>query len=979
MIDPSWQPVEVTDLGGAITDIDAPDVPMGKALTANNCAFKPGGVETRHGFGTAYDVNEAVTSMDNWVSSIGNYCIYHSADSVLINHADNTEVDAAWASPTNASYSGGILTEDATAGVEHLINGKVITTVAGRTYAYYVDVKANGRTIVALSTNATATYWKAWFDISSGSVGTVEPPHAATITDIGGGWFRCKIQFVATVTGLKWISLYLAAADGATSYNGDGSSGVYFEAAKVTKLASLNIFDVSAPFQYTLVSDTAAYGAVVALAGSRSYAALFDADGKSDSQGYCVSYQGDYPTITADPADANWTKTASSISDDVAMDPDGGGTADKLVDTVADTFHFITHAGLTDIPDAKLVKFSVYLKAGEHTRAVVDITDRAQVDRGALFDLDAGVLVSTDEGTDGGIEDVGAGWYRCSITASVNSGSTAAQLKVFLDQGSGSSGRDHTFAGNGTDGIYVWNPTVGVFSGDALFSPPLTYTPSAPTEPSAGSVTAGEHRLVYAIEDRSGFIGRLCPDSGSGTPAEETVQPVEFTSAGSKNLSWVLNTTWPANAVKVHVAMTPVSNPALYVFVPGANAAVTGGASESHTITFDISDEDLYAAAGRGADATNHTLWYTQTTSNTGPFNPHGMFLYGDRMVYITEIDDGNGNMVGAAFASERNNYQQITPDISLIQTPGQLEITTGFALNGTAFLCTPNETYATSDNNLYPSQWPSAQRVGTVGTSAPRGVAVAPDAGEGGVAFVADKRGLFAFSGRYDRLPMSYLQSDVWESINWSYGYLVQVVDIPHLQTVAVAVPLGDATAISHILTWCYRKGANYAQADYSKWNFSSFDIGALALVENDLSAAATGNADRMELWVAPSDADEIRRQMNANDSTPWRDGTAGIPFTYRTGPIPGAEITEKQRHHGAFHRVTGSGTLAVEAQSVDGGWTKSLRSITLASAPDKNEWRPFHKMMPRTTYEYSHTAADAHVLISGFKHFVSPGPKHP
>lgn len=976
MIDPSWTPVEVTEFGGAITAIDAPDVPQGKALTADNCVFVPGAAGTRKGFGTAYDVNEPVTSMDNWVSNLGNYAVYHTADTIRLNHTDSTEIDANWVANTYASYVTDSIIEDSTSGVEHYVYTP-FTATAGRTYLYSVDVKANGRTFIAISSQVDG-YRKTWFDISGGTVETTASTHTASITNLGNGWYRCQSQFAATVSGEKTVVVYLSSGDAVTIYNGDGSSGVYFEAAKVTEVAAVRMFDIASPSVTTLIADTDAHAAIATPAASRNYIALLDTDGKSSNQGRCVSYQADYPTITADFADAAWSKTRVTVDDDATQDPNGGSTADKLVDTTDALYHFTYHTGLSNVADGSTITASVYAKAAEHTRMILDITDRSATDNGSLFNLDGGSVVASDPGVSkSSIVDVGGGWYKCSTTASIKSGSTTASVKIFLDSGSGSGASAHSFTGNGTDGIYIWGPNVSLFNTDKLFPPPLTYTPSAPTEPSSGEITAGAHNLAYAIEYRGGFVGRLCPDSGSGTPSVDTFTPVSKTAAGSKNFSWVLNTTWPADAVKVHVAMSPVSRPDLYIFVPGATASVTGGASESHTITFDVTDEFLMSILGT-SDATNHRFWYTQTTAGVGPFNPHAIVKYGDRMAYITEIDDGVGNNVGAAIVSERNKFQSVSLDFSLVQLPGQIDITTGFEMNGALYLLSPTETYMTRDNSLTPSEWPAAFSVGTIGTVAVRGVDVADAATDMKIAFVAAKSGLYAFSGRYDKNPMSYLQEDVWNTINWDYAHLIQVKDIPHLQTVAVAVPLGDATSLSHVLTWCYRKGVNYAQADYSKWSFSDFDIGALAVMKNTLSSAATGNSEREELWVAPSDADEIRRQMTDNDSTPWRDGSAGIPFTYRTAALPRAEITEMQRHHGAHHRVTGSGTLTVKAKSIDGGWSKTLRSITLSSAPDKNEWRPFHKMMPRTVYEYSHTAADEHVLVSGIKHYVSRGPQH-
>lgn len=519
------------------------------------------------------------------------------------------------------------------------------------------------------------------------------------------------------------------------------------------------------------------------------------------------------------------------------------------------------------------------------------------------------------------------------------------------------------------------------FVGDKLFPPPLTYSPGAPSEPGAGSVTAGLHRLAYCVEYRSGALLRLSPDSGAAPPDIDSFAPVEFTSAGSKNLQWVINPTspaWPADVVKVHIAMTPVSNPNLYVFVPGANAAVTGGGADSKTITFDISDDDLYAVIEYN-DATPHRFFLTRDSDGTddGPFDPAVVVPVGDRMGYVTTVDDGLGNDVGAFYVSNRNRFQEITADQHLIQLPGQRDIATAFYLFGNVYLLGPGWTYSTHDNGRTPVEWPTPAEVdGQKGTDAPLGVAVAPSGMHG---WVASKQGLYYFNGAYAHLPISDEQSDVWRTINWNYGYQIEVLDYEERKTVMVKVPLGSAITPSHILTWNYRKGFGPDKAEYSPYTISGYDLGAMALVQNQLNGVAAGNAKKLELWLGPSDADAILRQKTASDANPYNDADAGIISIFKTALLPGPiKETQILQHHGGHFGVEGDGSLVLKIHNLDDTWDRPLRSIALQTSPGKAIFRGTYRIADLVAYSFTTSAADSWFQLSELQVYHSPYARH-
>jgi hypothetical protein len=113
----------------------------------------------------------------------------------------------------------------------------------------------------------------------------------------------------------------------------------------------------------------------------------------------------------ASPA-SSVTATANSLTS-----PDGTTNATKLA--TGDTLNnghiwFKTYTGAINTAYVG----SVYLKAGEYTRAQVNFgsTGFASLQYGALFDLSNGTVVATAGGSTITITAVGNGWYRCTVT-----------------------------------------------------------------------------------------------------------------------------------------------------------------------------------------------------------------------------------------------------------------------------------------------------------------------------------------------------------------------------------------------------------------------------------------------------------------------------------------------------------------------------------------------------------------------------------
>lgn len=163
-----------------------------------------------------------------------------------------------------------------------------------------------------------------------------------------------------------------------------------------------------------------------------------------------------------------WTKIRATISADAIAGPDGATTADKLVeDSSAANTHSVYQI-ITGLDDNTIHTTSYFLKAGEHTWAKLMLVTKADNNRQVYFDLANGVIGTETAGAKGSMVAMSDGWYRCSVTADIESGATTPRFFCFLAD----DDNDDTIDGDGSSGLYLWGAQFT--AGPA----PLAYAPN---------------------------------------------------------------------------------------------------------------------------------------------------------------------------------------------------------------------------------------------------------------------------------------------------------------------------------------------------------------------------------------------------------------------------------------------------------------------------------------------------------------------
>ena len=111
---------------------------------------------------------------------------------------------------------------------------------ASTEYTLSIFAKADQINFLAIGTHffTTPANGNTWFDLSSGTLGTVHSPHTASIEDFGNGWHRCSITFTTDASDTSGVfRFYSCESDNATNVDLDGTSSILVFGAQLEEAA----------------------------------------------------------------------------------------------------------------------------------------------------------------------------------------------------------------------------------------------------------------------------------------------------------------------------------------------------------------------------------------------------------------------------------------------------------------------------------------------------------------------------------------------------------------------------------------------------------------------------------------------------------------------------------------------------------------------------------------------------------------------
>jgi hypothetical protein len=124
-------------------------------------------------------------------------------------------------------------------------------SLASNLYVRSVYAKAAGKNFLLIDPIGSGTA-AAYFDLSTGTVGTVSAGYTANIESVGNGWYRCSIVNISAQT-LSFGGVYAVVdADNSRAVTADGTSGIYLWGAQIEEASSASNYQrVSSEYDIT--------------------------------------------------------------------------------------------------------------------------------------------------------------------------------------------------------------------------------------------------------------------------------------------------------------------------------------------------------------------------------------------------------------------------------------------------------------------------------------------------------------------------------------------------------------------------------------------------------------------------------------------------------------------------------------------------------------------------------------------------------
>ena len=187
--------------------------------------------------------------------------------------------------------------------------------------------------------------------------------------------------------------------------------------------------------------------------------------------------------------DGPWVLDDITITEDAVKSPGGDVDAVKLEETTGNNDFKIFQDGVTTPETGVAYTAFVFAKAAERDYVIVQCRDGSG--GSAWFNLSTGTIGTVQSNVVANIEEVGGGWYKCSVTRVV-SGSTM-DMRVWIAKADNQS----TYTGVAGNGVYIW----GAQMGRSDISIPVPFSPAM----AAGTNWTNPTNVVSSNDSRADY------------------------------------------------------------------------------------------------------------------------------------------------------------------------------------------------------------------------------------------------------------------------------------------------------------------------------------------------------------------------------------------------------------------------------------------------------------------------------------------
>jgi hypothetical protein len=157
-------------------------------------------------------------------------------------------------------------------------------TLSSSNYTLTVYVKKGTRDWVQLSMNNGTTNLFSWFNVNTGSVGTVQVGASASITNSGNGWYRCTMTCAMSISG-NIIGFGPAISDGVSTYTGNSSIGIYAWGAQLELGSTATTYQPIATTQQAYIASQFKFNLVNPVDSDAAFRLVFNGGWTHSSNG----------------------------------------------------------------------------------------------------------------------------------------------------------------------------------------------------------------------------------------------------------------------------------------------------------------------------------------------------------------------------------------------------------------------------------------------------------------------------------------------------------------------------------------------------------------------------------------------------------------------------------------------------------------------------------------------------------------------
>jgi hypothetical protein len=320
--------------------------------------------------------------------------------------------------------------------------------------------------------NYNAATGAAWFNLNTGSVGTVSGGYTAAMTPVSGypDWYRCSLK--TNGAPFSVVEFQACSADNSVTPTASGTNGIYIWGAQLERVTYQ-----TSPRAY-IPTTTAAV-----------YQPRYDYDPSvtpATPRGMLIEEGRTNRSPASLLTDASWTVSGTNLPKyATTTGPDGiSNSAQTFQASLGSSYHFTYQTASISISSGSNYTYSVYAKAGTTRYVHINFMNASQVYVSAVFDVGAnntsatqtavgstsGTIVSTSQ------QYVGNGWYRISLTGSV------AASTIYIEMGIAGAATGNTFfiygeatfSANGTETVSFYGAQIEAGSFPTSYIPTTT-------------------------------------------------------------------------------------------------------------------------------------------------------------------------------------------------------------------------------------------------------------------------------------------------------------------------------------------------------------------------------------------------------------------------------------------------------------------------------------------------------------------------